>query len=364
MGENTMRRIGGSGPVRKIASLVFAAALLPLAFTGCAGTPGLSFPSSRPASPAGPAPTASQAPESVRPLGDYVAVIAAAGDTPESLAAAHLGDPARAWEVREFNDIDTVQAGDGIIIPLRPFRPGGLSTGSYQTIPILSYHKLSESHSDAMTVTTDSFRSQMQFLKENGYHVVTLDELYDFLDFKTDLPGKSVVITFDDGWRSLYEIGLPILKEYGYPATLFISTSMITGSSKTLSWDQVREMADAGIDMQCHTVDHRNLSTLKEGEPFRDYYEDLERELVRSTRAIEKKTGRKVSYLAYPYGATNHLVIALLKKVGYRGALTVKRGPTPFFASNYRVRRSMIYGDFDLRRFEKNLSTSASEALK
>lgn len=354
-----MRNIWRSGPVRKALARVLAAALLPLAFMGCAATTGLSSPSSRPAPP----PAAPQA-GSVRPLDDYVAVVAAAGDTAESLAATHLGDPARAWKIREFNGIVTVRAGDGLIIPLRPFRPGGLSAESYQTIPVLSYHKFSESHSDAMTVTRESFRSQMQLLKENGYHVVTMDELYDFLDFKADLPGKSVVITIDDGWRSLYEIGFPILQEYGFPATLFLSTSMITGSGKTLSWDQVRDMADAGIDMQCHTVDHRNLSTLQEGEPFLEYYTDLERELVRSTRTIEKETGRKVRYLAYPYGATNHLVIALLKKVGYRGALTVKRGPSPFFVSNYRVQRSMIYGDFDLRRFEKNLATSASEALQ
>ena len=359
-----MKRIRGCGPVRKAVTLALAAILLPLAFTGCAGTPGLSSPSSPPAPSSAPAPAASRPPQNARSLGDYVAVIATDGDTPESLAAAHLGDSARAWAIREFNDIDRVQAGDGLVIPLRPFRPGGLTSENYQTVPVLSYHKFSESASDAMTVTRASFRSQMQYLKENGYHVATLDEFYDFLDFKADLPEKTVVISIDDGWRSLYEIGFPILKEYGFPATLFISTSMITGSSKTLSWDQIREMSDAGIDMQCHTVDHRNLSTLKEGEPFPEYYADLERELLRSTAAIEKQTGRKVRYLAYPYGATNHLVITVLKKIGYRGALTVKRGPTPFFASNYRVRRSMIYGDFDLRRFEKNLSTSASEALE
>jgi hypothetical protein len=218
-GENIVRKFRENGQVRKAATLVLAATFPAFAFTGCAGMPGISPSASRPAPPSVPATAASQPPGDVRSLGDYVAVIAGGGDTPESLAAAHLGDPARAWQIREFNGIDRVRAGDGLVIPLRPFRPGGLTVRNYQTVPVISYHKIAESGADAMTVTRASFRSQMQFLKENGYHAATLDEFYDFLDFKADLPEKSVVITFDDGWRSLYEIAFPILKEYGFPAT-------------------------------------------------------------------------------------------------------------------------------------------------
>lgn len=350
-----MRDQGRRPPRRRGRTICFVW-LLALLAAGCAGTPGL---------PTGtPSPASARVTGETRDLGDYVAVIAGPGDSFESLAAAYFGDGGKAWVIREFNGTATLKPGDGLIVPRRPFNPGGLTRKGYQAVPVLSYHKLSESESDPMTVTRKAFRSQMQFLKDKGYYVATLDEFFDFLDFKRDLPEKSVVITFDDGWRSLYEIGFPILREYGYPATLFISTAMITGSSKTLSWDQIREMAEGGIDMQCHTVDHRNLSTFREDESFLEYYEDLERELSRSTEAIEKKVGRDVRYLAYPYGATSHLVIALLKKLGYRGALTVTRGPNPFFAPNYRVQRSMIYGDYNLARFEKNLRTYSSKALQ
>jgi peptidoglycan/xylan/chitin deacetylase (PgdA/CDA1 family) len=336
-----------------------AALALSVFLAGCASMPTLpSF--GEPSAP----PPAPEAVETSRSPGDYVAVVVQPGDTYASLAATHLGDPSRTWVIEEFNRTGALRPGEQLVIPLRPFKPGGLERGRYQTVPVLSYHKISESRADTMSVTRESFESQMQFLKEHGYHVVTLDELFDFLDFKTDLPEKSVVITFDDGWRSLYELAFPVLKRHGYPATLFISTSMITGSDKTLSWDQIREMAAAGIDMQCHTVDHRNLSALEEGESYREYFEDLERELTRSTRSIEKNVGKKVRYLAYPYGDTSHLVIALLKKLGYRGGLTVDRGANPFFAPNFRVRRSMIFGDFDLARFEKNLTTHGSRALR
>ena len=87
-------------------------------------------------------------------------------------------------------------------------------------------------------------------------------------------------------------------------------------------------------------------------------------ELVKSAETIRKKTGRQVTYLAYPYGATSSIVTTLLRRLDFRGALTVKRGSNPFFNDNYRVNRSMIYGEYDLARFEKNLRTHSSKALK
>lgn len=294
----------------------------------------------------------------------FTAVLPREGDTFASLAGEHLGDPSRGWVIARSNGLASPEPGQLLIIPAGPFDRGGLSATGYQTVPVLSYHKFSESRADAMTVTREAFEAQMKFLQEGGFQVVTLDDLYDFLDFKADLPEKAVVLTFDDGWRSMYEIAFPVLKAYDYPATLFVSTEMITGSRKTLSWDQIREMMKGGIDVQNHTVTHRNLEEMTEGETLEEYVRDLERELVQSTETIRDRTGREVRYLAYPYGATGNLVIAMVRKLGYRGALTVKRGASPFFIQNFRVNRSMIYGDFDLARFEKNLATTGRRALQ
>lgn len=79
---------------------------------------------------------------------------------------------------------------------------------------------------------------------------------------------------------------------------------------------------------------------------------------------IKKKLNREAKYLAYPYGDTNSLVNELLKKQGYQGAFTIRRGSNPFFIHHYRVNRSMIYGDFDLNQFEKNLTVFTEESLK
>ena len=174
---------------------------------------------------------------------------------------------------------------------------------------------------------------------------------------------KSVVITIDDGWRSTYDIAFPILKKYGYTATLFVYTDFILKTNKTLDWALLTEMSNNGIDIQSHTKTHRNLNRSDEKESFREYFDSVRKELTESAEIIEKRLNKDVTYLAYPYGDTNPLVIALLVKLGYKGALTVNRGSNPFFTDNYRINRSMIYGDFDLKDFERNLTTFSSDEL-
>jgi peptidoglycan/xylan/chitin deacetylase (PgdA/CDA1 family) len=294
---------------------------------------------------------------------DFVAVIAREGDTWSSLAERYLSDPQLDWLISDFNESETLAPGQGVIIPRKPFGLGGLSLRGYQTVPVLSYHQFSATESNKMTVTKSAFLEQMKFLKENGYRVITLDQLYDFLDFKAPIPRKSVVITIDDGWRSAYEIAYPILRDHGFPATLFVYTDLIIGSDKTLSWDLVKELAEKGIDIQCHTKSHFDLTMIDKKDSIKDYFNRLEEEISTCTSLVKKRLNRPVRYLAYPFGTTNHLIVALLKKQGYRGAMTVKRGGNPFFVQNFRVNRSMIFGDYTLDRFKKNLTVFQEETL-
>ncbi len=307
-------------------------------------------PVAAPPKPAPPIPN-------TRVFPDFIALIAQEGDTLSSLADKYLKDASMDWFIADFNDISTLSPGEALIIPLKPYERGGLSAKGYQIVPVLSYHQFSKTVKNKMTVTEADFEEQMKFLKDDGYRVITLDQLFDFLDFKIQIPKKSVVITIDDGWRSVYDIAYPILKKYGYPATLFIYTDLITGGEKTLSWDLIDEMVKSGlIDLQCHSKTHRNLTILDKKETFPQYFESiLENELKGCRSIVKRRLNRDVKYFAYPYGDTNHLVVGLLRKLGYRGAFTVKRWGNPFFIHNYRVNRSMIYGDYDLSQFRKNL---------
>jgi peptidoglycan/xylan/chitin deacetylase (PgdA/CDA1 family) len=295
---------------------------------------------------------------------DFIAVVAAEGDTLDSIAARHLGDASLAWKLAEYNNITSVAPGQRLVVPLKPFRRGGLEAGGMQTVPVLSYHNLAETRTNLMTVPRASFEAQMKFLAENGYTVITMDQFLDFMEFQEPVPDKSVVITFDDGWRSLYTIGWPVLRKYGFPATVFVYTDLIVGSSKTLSWQELARMRDQGLDIQCHTVTHRNLGKQAKGETFKDYMASVEKEIDDSRRIIKTRLGIETDCMAYPYGATNSLVSHMLRRRGFRAGFTVERDPNPFYVNNFRINRSMIYGTWGLDKFKRQLDVFHKEWLK
>ena len=305
-------------------------------------------------------PVVNQPVSTTRVFDDFVAVIVQPGDTLSSLAERYLHNPAKGWFIAEFNDVTTIKPGQVIFIPRKPYHRGGLSLYGYQTVPVLCYHRFSKTESDKMTVRESDFIDQMQFLHDHGYHVIALDQLLGFLDFKEQVPRKSVVITIDDGWRSTYDIAYPVLRRYNYPATLFVYTNLITGSSKTLSWDLVKEMHAHGIDMQCHTKTHRSLHWKRDEESFPQYFKAVLGELNDSCGILKEQLHQDMRYLAYPYGDTNNLVIALLQEKGFKAAFTVKRGTNPFFENRFRLYRSMIYGEYGLNDFRRNLEVFAS----
>jgi len=319
---------------------------------GCAG-PEIRPPALPPPAPPIPVPSAN-----ARGFPDFIVAVVQPGDSYTSLARQYLGDPSMDWFLSEFNGNAPPAPGRDVLIPLASYAPGGLWPTGYQTVPVLTYHKLSRNGThDAMTVREADFEAQMRFLRDNGYRVIPLDDLFEFLQFRRQIPARSVVITFDDGWRSVYDIAWPILKKYGYPATLFVYTDLIVGSRETLSWEQVRELSRDGLDIQCHSKTHRYLGRMERKESFRNYFESVRKEIVESSKILRRHTGREVKYLAYPYGDTNALVVAMTRQEGYRLAFTVERESAPFFSNDFRVSREMIYGSFSLKEFGNNLTT-------
>ncbi len=288
---------------------------------------------------------------------DFQFVTVKPGDTLRSLARQYNGNEALAWRIAEFNGIERATAGQQIVIPLKPFRPGGITAKGYQLVPVLSYHNFSSGPStNKLTVSAKDFRAQLGYLKDNGFHVITVDQLLEFIDFG-QVPEKSVLISIDDGWISSYQIAYPLLKEYTANATLFVPTDFIkSGSSRAMSWEQLNEMvSDNTIDIQCHTKSHRDLSTINHGESFADYIRDVNHDVTDSKQVIFEKLGKQVTALAYPFGNTNPLVMALLGLHGYKAAFTVNRKGNPAYIQGLKLNRSMIYGTFSIRQFAKNL---------
>jgi peptidoglycan/xylan/chitin deacetylase (PgdA/CDA1 family) len=197
-------------------------------------------------------------------------------------------------------------------------------------VPILLYHRLGPVVADSMTITTQAFESQMKYLKENGYTVIRLRQLVDYyLGKSQSLPFHSLVITIDDGHKSVYTDLFPLLKKYQIPATLFIYPSALSNASYAMTWDQLREMKETGLlDFQCHTFWHPNFKNEKKRLKPAEYENFVEMQLKKSKEKIERELHAKVDMLAWPFGIYDDELINKAISSGYVAALSMDRRHT------------------------------------
>ena len=287
---------------------------------------------------------------------DYVIVSARSGETMTSLAERYLGDAGKAWWIAQLNNASTVREGQIVVVPLRQRNAIGVFANGYQTVPILCYHRFGTKTSK-LNVTPAAFEQQMEWLARNGYTVVTLARLARFLDGKEALPAKSVAITIDDGYRSSYEIAYPILRKYGFPATVFLYTDFV-GASDAMTWAQMKDMTSSGlVTIQPHSKSHANLTQRLPNETDARYRDRIRREVDAPVTVIKERLAEPIFAFAYPYGDVNEYVVDLLVKDSVGQGVTVTPGGNPFYAYPYMLRRTMIFGNDDLDAFKAKLVT-------
>ena len=335
---------------RYIRALFVPLALLQILTGGCAGTPSPSSPASAPSLSTAPLPVPS---ERERRSAEYIVLKSTETDTYETLARHYLGDEKLSYIISEYNKNVALTAGKTVVIPLQPDNPGGIYPDGYQAVPVLCYHRFStKKSSDKTTVSAETFDQQMAYLKKNGYTVLTLKQFYKFIDFNRRPPRKSVLLTVDDGWKSVQTIAFPILKKYGFPAVIFVNIDNIKEkqNSNTLTWEELRELKKTGlIEIESHTVTHEDLTRATEPQ--------LKKELEESKRIISSKLGFTPTALAYPYGLFNSKAVDLMRQTGYKAGFTVIRGGNASFFNHYALNRSMIYHSEKIDDFVKSLQT-------
>lgn len=215
-------------------------------------------------------------------------------------------------------------------------------------VPVLMWHNLAEESSGDMTISLDTFRAQIEALHEAGFKTVSLQQLYDYVHFGTELPEKPIVLTFDDGYFSNYEYAFPILQEYGMQATIFAigvsvgkDTYKDTDHAMTPHFgaDEAREMVDSGlISVQSHTFDMHQWPPFEDGNaqvretllPFdgeadADYEAAVEADFAESRELLESITGQPVNALAFPEGAYVTLTQDALRGAGAELTFTTAR---------------------------------------
>jgi len=216
-------------------------------------------------------------------------------------------------------------------------------SSKYRGIPILLYHQVCDgglaAKNQKSCIPTHTFEQQMRFLYENKYHVMTLDELTSCLDKVKETPMKCVCIIFDNGHRDNYDNAFPVLKKYGFKATVFIVTGYIGDvkwfSRKSgkwershdetdelyyefLDWDQIYEMNEYGISFQPHTHTHPLLTRIP--------VNSVREEILRSKSLLEEKLDRPVQFFCYPCGDYDMTVKKEVMSTGFIGACSEKSG--------------------------------------
>lgn len=206
---------------------------------------------------------------------------------------------------------------------------GGLADGELKNeavgaeavkVPIFVYHCVAlhypheSKNKKRYDEEPDVFEKQMLYLKNNGYSVISFDNLINYFSGKLPLPKKSVILTFDDGWENQYKYAFPILKKYNYTAIFFIFTNAI-GHKYYLTWQEIKELDASGEIIGDHSKSHPYLFKITDkGE--------LYKEIVESRKILESGLHKKVDIFAYPFGFYNDEIIKTLKENEFRAART------------------------------------------
>jgi peptidoglycan/xylan/chitin deacetylase (PgdA/CDA1 family) len=234
-------------------------------------------------------------------------------------------------------------------------------------VVVLCYHRLEGPAAGIYSITPELFEQHMQRLKDGGISVISMRDFLAWRRSEKSIPARSALITIDDGYVSALEVARPILKRFGYPWTYFVYTNYIARGGKSVSWEQLAELRDEGVDIGSHTVSHLDLREVR-GKSPEAYDAWLREEIIGSKKTIEEKLGIRCEVFAYPFGAWNGRIVDLVREAGYSGAFTVAGQRLTHAAPAERLGRYAWDNkrplDIELAfRFQGALAAPASESV-
>jgi peptidoglycan/xylan/chitin deacetylase (PgdA/CDA1 family) len=225
------------------------------------------------------------------------------------------------------------------------------------------YHRIAESGPSEFRryrLSPAEFEQQLDYLRRAGYRGLALEEWRLACERRQPLPGRAVMITFDDGYRDFAESAWPLLERYGFPATVFLVAGEMGGSSRwdrdlggeapLLSWREARRLRGRGVEFGSHTVTHPALSSVSNA--------DVVREAVRSRRLIGEQLGSPPTAIAYPYGDADTAVAHLVGACGYTFGLTDGPGHAELAHPLLLMPRIEVRGTDRLEDFVAKLSAN------
>lgn len=202
-----------------------------------------------------------------------------------------------------------------------------LAVGAENHGVILQYHHISDETPASTSLSPASFRAQLDILEQGGYNIVSLPYLLTALRQNIPLKDKTVAITFDDGYVSVYETAFPMLRERGWPFTVFIAPDAIDNNQPyTMSWQQIKQLSEAGVTIANHSFSHQHLVRKLVGESDTDWQNRIIADIQKAERIIQDKTSQNHRLFAWPYGEFMPELLEPLASAGFI-ALAQHSGP-------------------------------------
>src|SRR6476620_8247119 len=221
-----------------------------------------------------------------------------------------------------------------------PTPPAKVAVDQTAQVIVYGYHRfVNQVRRPDTEITPQMFEQQMQELKNRGITVIGMQDFLAWKRGEKNIPPRCAIITFDDGWKSQYDVAWPIMKKFGYTFTMFIYTEGVRGGhfggGEAITWEQLAEMRDAGIDIEAHSATHQDLrkpydKVAKKKLSPEEYNAWLKGEVDGSKQLLEQKLGIKVNCFAVPYGFYNERIKQECKNSGYDAVFTVYGQPLTF----------------------------------
>ncbi|KQV59589.1 hypothetical protein ASC95_27965 [Pelomonas sp. Root1217] len=245
--------------------------------------------------------------------------------------------------------------------------PAAFAATAAPRVPILVYHRFASRMLDSMTVRIANFEDHLHVLHQLGCQVISLAawvawRLGRERGERVSLPPRAVVLTADDGHRSQFEVMAPLLRERGWPVTLFVYPSAISNASYAMTWAQLQELAsDPLLSVQSHTYWHPNLVRDRQRMPPTAFQRFAASQLARSRDTLELRLGRPVTLLAWPFGLGDEGLARQAQQAGYEAAFSLGNRSAVAGDSPFDVPRHMIVDSVDARQLAARLEAAFAD---
>lgn len=235
-----------------------------------------------------------------------------------------------------------------------------LTSLTSQAAIILQYHHVGNNTPRSTSVSTTEFRSHLQYLKEHNYQVIGFDTLVEKLQKGEQPKDTEVVITFDDGYDNIYLTAHPILKEFGFPYTVFLSPALIDRrEGPVMNWTQIKKLHDDGVLIANHSSYHDHLAKPRRGETEAAWIVRVTADILKAQKQLEQELGIQHRWLAYPYGEFSERLEVLVKELDFIG-IGQQSGAVGLASSLTRLPRFPSSGQYAaLKHFTPKLKTLA-----